>query len=109
MHGRELWVLQTETINTIEPQENYRHNENDFRESLFIYPNPTQDEFSIDFGQTYQNIVLTLKNITGQIIESKSFGTTNKVMLNIPGPRGFYFLKIDTQEGYKATIKILKN
>ncbi len=67
-----------------------------------IYPNPTQDIFTINVADT-ETHQATLYNIQGEKVLSNSFETTTTVNLK-DYPKGVYILKLDN-----ASKKIIKN
>jgi len=106
LHGVELWVYDP-AINPTDIEEVLSiYNSG---KSFKVYPNPTHIELNIDLGQTYHDIVLTVKNITGNITTIKSFRTTSKIIYKITGPKGLYFIEINSKEGNPSLIKIMKN
>ena len=88
---------------------NVRILENDFGVELTVYPNPTEGSLTISFRQQYTNLNVKVRSITGQQVSTSNFGTTNKVIFEIEGAIGFYFIDITTKEGKTATLKVLKN
>ena len=105
-NGYELWVYDP-AINPTDIEEVLSiYNSG---KSFKVYPNPTHIELNIDLGQTYHDIVLTDKNITGNITTIKSFRTTSKIIYKITGPKGLYFIEINSKEGNPSLIKIMKN
>ena len=82
---------------------------NEFANSINIYPNPTSDHVSVDVGKNYQEASFTLRNILGQTIFKKNANTTDIFQFEINGTSGIYLLEIKTKTGESATFKILKN
>jgi hypothetical protein len=74
-----------------------------------IYPNPTTSDFTLDLGNYYQSIELTITNISGEIIEQKAFQSTSKIVSNIEGVPGCYFVKIKTNDDTVVNFKLLKH
>jgi len=73
-----------------------------------IYPNPTSDMISIDFGKAIKEVAVTVKNIIGQTIFSKQYNTTNLINLEISDSPGIYFLEILTNENKSVLFKVIK-
>ena len=82
--------------------------ENDFGSSLNFYPNPNQGKFTIDLGQSYQDVSVIVSSLLGQILTNKHFGTKQQLFIDLAGPEGFYLIEIHTGEGKSATLKVLK-
>tara|TARA_B100000809_G_C15117168_1_gene522909 strand:- start:1297 stop:2550 length:1254 start_codon:yes stop_codon:yes gene_type:complete len=75
--------------------------------NLSLYPNPTTGSFTIDLGETKQDIKATLINGLGQVVYSKEIASTNSFTIELDSPKGFYFLRLETQ-GDVITKKIIK-
>lgn len=45
-----------------------------------IYPNPISDNLKIDFGTMQQNVKLTLQNMQGQFVFTRSFENVNNLV-----------------------------
>lgn len=75
---------------------------------ISCFPNPCQNEFTIDLGQSYQNVSYKVKNITGQVITYKKFENTNTINSSIEAPSGLYFVEIFSNDKSLASLKLLK-
>ena len=82
--------------------------ENSFGPLFKLYPNPIVGEFTIHLGQTYNDVSITVRSITGQIISNHNFGTTDILSYKIKVTKGLYLVEINVNEGKKAIIKVLK-
>jgi hypothetical protein len=82
--------------------------ENDFIQKLKIYPNPTYGNLSIELDQQYSKINIEVYNILGKLVLQKEELNSNNMQLTINNSAGLYFMKIQTSDGQKTTIKILK-
>jgi len=67
-----------------------------------LYPNPTSEKVTVDLGKTYKTIYVSVKNIMGQEVLSKTYKTTNQLSFEIKGSSGVYFVEIRTDEGLPA-------
>ena len=83
--------------------------ESGFGASLIVYPNPTKGTFNIDLRQQYKEVTVTIRTLAGQIISSTQYETVDKLVLDLDGARGFYFVDIQTADGKLARLKVLKN
>lgn len=79
-----------------------------------VFPNPFQNEFTLQTDQVYSDIVsLEITDLNGKILESLSFqeeksGTPLRKSFNtIEWPNGVYIISIQTNEGYQI-LKIIK-
>jgi len=73
-----------------------------------IYPNPTTGPINIDLGEDLSNVKATLTNGLGQVVITKKYPSTNYISLDIDGPKGIYFLQLQTESGEVITKKIVK-
>jgi hypothetical protein len=87
--------------------ENLAVNQNNIS-NLQIYPNPTTGIININFEQTQEKVKITLINILGQVVSSKTFFQTQMETYTITGECGIYFLTFENEKREKKTIKIIK-
>lgn len=82
--------------------------ENNSSALLNIYPNPIQNNFSIDLGTKYEEITMTIKDIMDKKIQTSIYN--NMQLLNIDmssTPPGIYFLTIKIKDK-QAVLKLVK-
>jgi Secretion system C-terminal sorting domain len=82
--------------------------ENTFSTSVKLFPNPTNDEVTIDLGKHYNEVSVIIRNALGQEVMKESFNNTNAFKLNISGETGLYILELHAT-GHKALLRVLKN
>jgi len=81
--------------------------ENSFGNDLLLYPNPTMGNFSIDLGEKYNSISVTITDLAGKLIHVKKYSESQIIDLNVDEPTGIYLLRIETE--YKnALIRLIK-
>ena len=97
--SQHLLVLQNEQKKNI--------NEILFYSNLAVFPNPTKGEIVIDLGFYSNDIVAIIRNAYGQEITIQNFRNTERIMLNIDGEVGLYFIEIITPVGELIT-KVIK-
>ena len=81
--------------------------ENNFGNDLLIYPNPTNGNFSIDLGQAYNAVTITISDLNGKLIWSEKYKESQLMNLKLEQPTGVYLLKIES-ENNKAIIRVVK-
>jgi Secretion system C-terminal sorting domain len=81
--------------------------ENNFGNTLTIFPNPTNGEMNIDLGTNYNDITVIITNQLGQDILKKNYSSSNLLQLNIPGEAGVYFIEVRSGDK-KAIVKVMK-
>jgi len=82
---------------------------NSFGSAFNLYPNPTTGNVTLDLGGSYDDVVIMIKNVLGQVISNTNASLLKTVDLRIDGTPGIYFVNIVTAEGKSATIKVIKN
>ncbi|MHC1774362.1 MAG: T9SS type A sorting domain-containing protein [Lentimicrobium sp.] len=81
--------------------------ENSFGKRLFVYPNPTNGNFSIDLGAVYENVQILIADISGKLIDSRNIGESQSLNLSIEGQAGIYVLSVQA-DNKKAVIRLVK-
>lgn len=81
--------------------------ENSFGNGLLVYPNPTNGKFSIDLGAYYENAEITITDISGKLIETKTIAQSQVLHLSIDEPAGVYFVSIQAGDK-KAVVRLVK-
>ena len=74
---------------------------------LTVYPNPTSGNFSIDLVETYNATTITITDLNGKLIQSKTYNKSQFLNMKLEQPAGIYLLNIET-EAKKAIIKLIK-
>ncbi len=82
--------------------------ESAFSGALAVFPNPTFEEYTIEFGQIYPEVMLTLYNHLGKVLSVKYFEHINRINEQILGPSVVYFVKIEAKNGPMVTVKVVK-
>ncbi len=81
--------------------------ENDFENELIVYPNPTDGKFSIDLGETYNTVTITLMDMSGKHIQLRTYNESQLLNLEIEEPASVYLLMIQSGNK-KAVIRLIK-
>ncbi|MFT4663751.1 MAG: PKD repeat protein [Gammaproteobacteria bacterium] len=82
--------------------------ENDFGEELFVFPNPTDGNFTIDLGDSYSTVEISISDINGKLIRLEKFGQKQVVSLFIKEASGVYLLTVSAGDKI-AIIRLVKN
>ena len=80
---------------------------NDFGKALQLYPNPTKGNFSIDLGEKYESISLTIRDLQGSIVQAQSYNNRQVLNLSLEEAAGVYLLVVES-ETKKATLRLIK-
>jgi hypothetical protein len=83
--------------------------ENNFGTAINVYPNPTNQEVTVDLGAEYSNIEVRVTNALGQIIATKQIASSSTIDLTLDGARGTYILEIKADNGITARVRVVKN
>jgi hypothetical protein len=68
-------------------------------ESVQLYPNPASEELLVHFAKNYQDMHVSLYNVTGQQVRSSDFKQATECTFQLHDlSSGVYFLKFDTQD-----------
>ncbi len=76
--------------------------------SISIYPNPTNNNFTIDLGREYFDVNVQILNTLGQIITSETYTSAKTIEQEINTSAGIYFVKVSTVKEGSITIRIIK-
>ena len=81
--------------------------ENLINQEYLVYPNPTDGDFSIDLGETYQTVSISITDLSGKLIQSKNYNESQLVNLSLEEPVGVYLLIIESGDK-KAVVRLVK-
>ena len=81
--------------------------ENDFQNSIQIYPNPTEGSFSISVDGSYSEMKIKITNSIGQVIAETEHASSSLVNSIIDGETGLYFVHI-TVDNQTTILSIIK-
>ena len=81
--------------------------ENNFGNTLLLYPNPTDGNFSVDLGENLNSTIVTITDLSGKIIQLKKYNDTQLLNIKINEPAGVYLMVIES-ENKKAVIRLIK-
>ncbi len=77
-------------------------------ENISIYPNPIEDNITIDLGHLCHSVSVKITASTGQTLYTQDLGSTQQINLGVEMYNtGIYFVTIQTEQG-THTSKILK-
>lgn len=81
--------------------------ENEMGWNFLIFPNPTNDNISIDLGKVSSKSELVIMDFGGHEIEHKLYFNSQKFNVSMPELPGIYIMNI-ISDGKKAVIKVVK-
>jgi len=75
---------------------------------ISIFPNPTNNFINIDLKEISKDIVLTINDISGQIMLSRVFSNQRYIQFSLKSfSDGIYFIKVKADDK-EAFIKVIK-
>ena len=77
-------------------------------EMLVVYPNPSSDNFKIEFGKEVMNAVLEVTNIQGKLVYSTQIQNSSEANIRLNETAGIYMLTIKSKE-YLKTVQLIKD
>lgn len=75
--------------------------------NIKIFPNPTNGYCSIDLGEIYNTVTITIIDLNGKVIQSNTYNESQILNLNLNEPPGIYLLIIES-ENEETLIKLIK-
>lgn len=82
--------------------------ENGFGKDLLLYPNPTSGNFSIDLGGILENITINITDLSGRLIQTKTYYHRQLINLILDESAGVYILSIESTDK-KGSFILIKN
>lgn len=79
--------------------------------ALALFPNPASGSFTIELPIATENVMVTIEDVTGRIVDTKSISTkTSKIHYPIPNiPTGIYIVKAFTESTlYSGKLEVNK-
>lgn len=75
--------------------------------NIKIFPNPTNGYYSIDLGEIYNTVTITISDLNGKVIQSNTYHESQILNLNLNEPAGVYLLMIES-ENEETLIRLIK-
>lgn len=74
---------------------------------ISLFPNPMEEEFTIQLNEVYSEIDVEISDYLGRVIQRTTFYNAANLDLNLAAPEGMYFVKL-IFEGEQVVLKVLK-
>jgi hypothetical protein len=74
-----------------------------------VYPNPTESIITLQFNQCYATLLVTVRNIYGQVVTVLTFYQSDSIIIVMPENPGLYIMEVKTDNNLPISYKILKN
>ncbi len=75
--------------------------------SFTVYPNPTNGSFTIDLAESYEAPTITMTDLLGRVIQSKTYNENHLLSLKLEEPAGIYLLIVKSEDK-KTIIRLIK-
>ena len=75
---------------------------------LKVYPNPTNNKITLDFGKTLNNVKVEIINVIGQTISDRTFKNRQVIHLNLNVSKGVYYLKVTKNNNGSKIVRVIK-
>ncbi|MFN2423988.1 MAG: T9SS type A sorting domain-containing protein, partial [Cryomorphaceae bacterium] len=75
---------------------------------LTAFPNPTNNDINLNFGENIETFKVELYSLTGKLIQTKSYRNTNTAVFQINASAGVYPLTVLDENFNQATLKVVK-
>ena len=79
-----------------------------FEIKLKAYPNPTENNITLEFNKNYDELKVEVTNVLGEVISIYSFENENQFNIELNGASGIYFIKVQSSDGASIIIKAIK-
>ncbi|MBL7718720.1 MAG: T9SS type A sorting domain-containing protein [Flavipsychrobacter sp.] len=111
-HGKfDIWVVkfrQDTSVHPLPPPVITSVNEVAAIDNITVYPNPTQGQVHINLPAGYHDATLTVRNITGQLLQTRTAGDRHTTLSLAGQPQGIYFLEVK-KNAQRKTFRIVLN
>lgn len=67
--------------------------------TVSIFPNPTNGNFTIDLGETYQDVQIEIYSLDGKMVANQTVNNQQQINAKIDAIAGLYQVKITTEKG----------
>ncbi|MEM7373419.1 MAG: T9SS type A sorting domain-containing protein [Bacteroidota bacterium] len=79
-----------------------------FGPELSLYPNPTQGDVALTFGEFFQEITVSVHNMMGQLLYMDRYVQGKQISVPIKGPAGMYVVSATATSGHAGSWKVWK-
>jgi len=84
-------------------------NSQQLKHNSLAYPNPTSGSLNIDLDQSYSSSIIIIRELSGKIVLTKQFTSTNRLETNIENLRnGSYLMEVYIDKLAPQYLKVLK-
>ncbi|HTF82310.1 MAG TPA: T9SS type A sorting domain-containing protein, partial [Cytophagales bacterium] len=89
-----------------EPEDTHVDDKHALSHAIHIYPNPTAGEVNLQLPPGAYDMKIT--NDLGAVVLTKQIDCFGIFHMELPGPKGFYFVSFKNSMGQSGAVKVLK-
>lgn len=75
---------------------------------FIVYPNPSQDNVTVQFSETISSATFLLTDVMGTILTIAKIHDINELSIDLPEPKGLYFIRITDDDGNSSVQNVIK-
>jgi hypothetical protein len=77
-------------------------------QALNVYPNPTGGQFQVQLGQTYEQVKLEIRHLTGKLVKRRRHQNVSEVQGTFQGEGGVYLLRVTLNGANTYNLRLIK-
>ncbi len=82
-------------------------NEAGLLREIVLYPNPVNSKFTIDLGDSFENVYVTITGINGKLVYQNGFSEVQFLSEELDPDAGVYFVEISS-DSHSTVLKLIK-
>lgn len=82
--------------------------EEDVGGTFNVFPNPTSGSITLDFGKAHNQVSVTVKNVIGQQVFTRTYNASQTIEFDLEGPTGVYFIEVSLGDQMLGVVKVVK-
>jgi len=82
--------------------------ENSFVNIPKLFPNPTNGKLTIVLDNTYEDIILKIRDINGKLLSTQSYKSIQNISFELKQANGVYIVEVSNKQGNSAKLRVIK-
>jgi len=78
------------------------------RNNVYLFPNPTTGKFKVDLGTVYNEVILNIRTITGQLVQTRSLNNVRSFETELKESAGIYVVELNGSTGLTVIYRMVK-
>lgn len=76
--------------------------------NVVLYPNPVKDALTVELGDMFTDVAVTITDLSGKVVLNQGFKTTSELNISLENQKeGVYMLTVSA-DGLSRTLKVIK-